>query len=140
MEAPTDATEFSVLVGLLVCWAGLGRSVNYNVGFDIRLGIYQRPPAFLSSPNTCAGTNTLNISSVQQYSELWPARPLVEVDTFLEGEKEIMIVGVTGAEHDTDRLDQSRTVNGYDLVTIILFSVCSLHCQWNTAIRLGVLR
>ena len=75
--------------------------------------------------------------------------------THLEKERrrereEIMIV-VTGAEHDTDRLEQSMTVNGYDLVSLhsSLHSVWSAlstvsrgwpGCQENTAIRPGVLR
>ena len=38
------------------------------------------------------------------------------------------MIGVTRADHDTDRLDQSMTVTGYDLVSISIqpYSLLSL--------------
>ena len=51
------------------------------------------------------------------------------------------MIGVTRADHDTDRLDQSMTVNGYDLVSIL--SVClsgEVGLSQTHTIRLGVLR
>ena len=49
---------------------------------------------------------------------------------------------VTRADHDTDRLDQSMTVNGYDLVSIQpLQPACSLGVSGTQlCIRPGVLR
>ena len=50
---------------------------------------------------------------------------------------------VTRADHDTDRLDQSMTVNGYDLVsicTVCLSGEVGLSDSETHTIRLGVLR
>ena len=53
------------------------------------------------------------------------------------------MIGVTGAEPHTDRLDWSMTVNGYDLVSILsaclerLVSVKHTHYSaWRVAVRI----
>ena len=56
-------------------------------------------------------SNTVNPALLDQG---WRLTHLLEK----EREREEIMIVVTGAEHDTDRLDQSMTVNGYDLVSI----------------------